>query len=179
MRVSLGSTQFVPPRSGVDPAVAQHACGIAKGTWDPTNVGCNLDIGPSLPSWCSVPFASSLFSDCALPTAAELTQYGAYTAYETAQLDTAAFTTPAGGPTGTTGSGADVATQMMQQNLDQSTALYNAQDCSYKAAANYPALSQIVGPSFACALTDPFNSYGWLVYLVLGIGAYMLLKGRS
>ena len=168
MKLSLGDTQFVPPRAGVDPAIAQQACVIAKGVWDPNRVGCTLDLGPTLPSWCSwVPFADSISNECKLPTASDLANYGSYTAYMTGQLT---------GPQ----SGLDAESQMVQQNQEQSQQLYESSDCAYQAAANHQTLAQLVGPGLTCMLTDPLNSYGWLLYLGIGIAAYMLLsRSRS
>ena len=167
MKISLGDTQLVPARAGVDPAIAQQACVLARGIWDPTSVACSLNTGPSLPGWCSwVPFSDSISDECKLPTASDLVNYGSYTAYMAGQLT---------GPQ----SGLDAERQMMAQNQSQSDTLYNAQDCAYKFAANHQTIAQIIGPDLGCALTDPFNSYGWLIYLGLAVGAYMLLKGRS
>lgn len=176
-----GGKCIAPPSAGVGLDVAQQACETAKGTWDPSTPGCVLDLGPSLPGYCGwVPFATTLFSECVPPTAAELANYGSYTAYRTGQLATAAFTNPQGGPTGETGTGLDVEKQMVDQNQGNANALASEQDCSYTAAQNHPALAQIFGPTVTCMLADPFNSTsvfpGWILYGVLGLLGLLALR---
>lgn len=152
----------VPMRAGSTPAVAQAACVAANGTWDSTNNACSLPNVPQLPSYCNwVPFATSLFSECALPTAADLTNVGAYSAYEIGMANN--------DPTQTASLMADNAT-------DSASLLANETTCAYSAAQNYPAISQILGPDIACALTDPTSATFWIMYAVLGMGAYVLVK---
>ena len=140
-----------------------QACGIARGTWQ--SDGCLLDIGESMPSYCDwVPFASALFANCKVPNVSDLVNYGSYTAYMTGQVDSL-----------------DAARAMMQQNVQQSQGLYDSTDCAYKAASNFPVLSQIVGPALACGITDPFGSlreggYAWAIYIAIGLGVYALAK---
>ena len=176
------------PAPGSQPEAAYLATKAPDGTPLPV---CALDIGPTLPSYCDyVPFATTLFSECALPTAADLAKIGSYTVYQTAQLPTAAYTTPEGGPTGQTGSGVDVATQMAAQNVENAQQVYDTQrgmtpsgkqdTCSYDAAQNHPVLSQIFGTTATCALTDPFNPSslfpGWILYAGLAVVGLIALS---
>jgi hypothetical protein len=58
--------------------------------------------------------------------------------------------------------------------------------CTYQAAQNYPALSQILGPDLVAAYTNPLATGctsptipGWAAYLglaAIGIGVFFLLK---
>jgi hypothetical protein len=152
----------VPMRAGTTPAVAQAACVAANGTWDSTNNACALPTTPQLPDYCSwVPFATSLLSECALPTATDLANEGAYSAYEIGMANN--------DPTQTA--------SLMDDNTVQSNSLIaNETTCAYSAAQNYPALSQAFGPDITCALTDPTSASFWMMYAVLGFGAYVLLK---
>ena len=172
----LGSTELVPPSAGVSDATAQSACVAANGTWvPPTGLSpsgnCSLDIGASLPSYCSwVPFATSLFSECTLPTtSAQLAAYGNYTAYMVGMQ-----------------SGIPAEQAAIAQNTTQSASLLsdptgtgNAEaNCEYNAAANNPAMAQMIGPTLTCALTDPLNSsYSLLVYGGLALLGFLLFQG--
>jgi hypothetical protein len=176
----MGVTQLIPASPGVSPATAQAACTAAGGTWaggaltasDGTAAGgCSLDLGASFPSWCSwVPFASSLSSECQLPsTPAQLNAYGSYTAFQIGQQ-----------------SGLQAEQSVLDQNAAQSSALLQdpsgtgdpEANCEYNAAANNPALSQVVGPLLTCAITDPANSsYSFLIYGGLALLAVLFLMG--
>ena len=151
-----------PMRAGTTPAIAEASCVAANGTWDSVNNACALPTTPQLPGYCSwFPFATSLFPECALPTATDLTNISAYTAYESGMLN----------------NDPSVTADQMSAAADQSTTLLATETtCAYNAAQNSPALSQIVGPDIACALTDPTSMTFWLLYAVLGIGGYFLLK---
>ena len=150
-----------PMRAGTTPAVAQQSCVNANGTWDAINNACQLPTYPTLPSYCSwVPFATTLLSECALPTTQDLTNMGAYTAYQSGMMQ----------------NDPSVTSSLMADNASSSQALENNTTCSYNAALNSPALSQIFGPDLTCALTDPTSPTFWLLYAVIGFAAYTLLK---
>lgn len=106
---SPGVPGTVPPRAGVSLPVAQQSCANAGGTWDPISVGCSLPSSPDLPGgYCSwFPFAQTLFSGCSSQIAADLTNSGAYTAYQAGMIQN----DPA------------VTAQLMAQNLSDSQAL--------------------------------------------------------
>ena len=180
-----GGVCLAPPRAGVDPSVSQQACVAAKGQWNGSD--CVLNIGPDLPTYCGyIPYAAALFSECQLPNATDFANYGNYTAYETGQLANAAFTNPAGGPTGATGSGLDVEAQMETQDQAAGAAAEAAMDCGYLASQNSPTLAQILGPSVAAMLTNPFsqgctstsNIPGWAIYAGLGLLGLLLWSRR-
>lgn len=164
-------TQRVPMRVGVAQDVAQRSCVNAGGTWN-SDLTCTLPVPPALPDWCGwVPFATSLFPNCKLPsTPADLAAYSAYTAYQSGMIS--------GDPT--------QATQVMDEGNQQSQQLLQdpsgtgdpAENCKYNAAANNPALAQMIGPTLTCALTDPFHSGGMgiVLWLFIGFVAYAVIK---
>lgn len=170
-RTGLGATQFAPLPTGASESVAMAACSKVSGTWlpeDPSSQnpnpapGCNINIGASLPSYCSLPFATSIFSECTLPsTPADLNAYGNYTAYQSAVNQ--------GDP--------NVASDLLAQDTAQSTDLLNQQDCSYFAAANNPTLSSIIGPTSVCAITNAdgtFNMLGYGLLVALGLTGFYI-----
>jgi hypothetical protein len=164
---------LAPPRPGATIQTAQQACQLAKGNWDPTNNGCVLNLGPELPGYCGwVPFATSLFSECALPDAAALSAYGNYSVYQTGQLP----------PTATVPDPMQAAADNAAANDASSAALITSQDCSYLAGQTWPTLSQIVGPGLTAALTNPLGTGcqssfpGWILYVGLAAVVWMALK---
>jgi hypothetical protein len=162
--VVAAATVETPMRPGTTPAVAQASCVAANGTWDSVNNACALPTVPQLPSYCSwVPFATSLFSDCALPTATDLTNISAYTAYESGMLNN--------DPT-------VAAAQMAAAATDSTNLLATNTTCAYNAAQNAPAPSQIFGPDLTCALTDPTSVTFWILYGFLGLGVFMYMRGH-
>lgn len=171
MLAGLGDTQFAALPTGGNISVAQSACSKVGGTWlgeDPStqnpnpNPGCMINIGATLPNYCSwIPFATSMFNECTLPsTPADLNAYGNYTAYQSAVNQ----------------GNADVATQLLAQDTIQSTNLLGQQDCSYFAAANQPALSQIIGPNATCTIMNADGSLNWVLLLTLGIAGIAITK---
>jgi hypothetical protein len=161
----LAAASETPMRVGSTPAIAQQSCVNANGTWDSINNACALPGFPALPSYCGwFPFAASLFSECALPTATDLTNVGAYTAYQAGMIN----------------NDPSVTASLMTDNATQSASLLATNtDCAYNAAQNSPGLSQIFGPTLTCALTDPTSATFWMLYAVLGLGVYMFLKGKG
>jgi hypothetical protein len=167
----LGATQFAPLATGANEGVAMSACTKVGGTWLPEDLdtqnpnpaaGCNINIGESLPDWCSyVPFATSMFDECKLlSTPADLAAYGNYTAYQAAVNQ--------GDP--------NVADTLLQQDLQQSQNLLDTQDCTYNAAANNPVLSQIFGPNNICNFTNADGSMNLLFYGVLALVGLVTIK---
>lgn len=156
-----GQTVLVPPTHGVPLDTARNACDIAKGAWNEATGACGvIDAEVSPP--CG--FFSWMFGGCEAPgTAAELqaVDSGQYTNYKIAQFNP------------------EIAAENVAANeasaVDDITALRS--DCAYRAVADYPTMSNALGPNLMCQLTDPFNSHGWLIYAALGFGAYLLLKG--
>jgi hypothetical protein len=166
----LGATQFAPLPNGASESVAMSACSKVGGTWLPEDpdtqnpnpaAGCNINIGASYPSYCSVPFATSLFDDCKLiSNTAEGVAYGNYTAYQVAVNQ--------GDP--------NAADALLQADADQTNDLLSQQDCSYFAAANNPALSQIFGPNNVCNFTNADGSMNLLFYGVLALIGLVTIK---
>lgn len=173
--MGIGDVQYVAADPTLTNAQAQAACEMAKGTWGApgglmVSGTCQIDTGPSLPPWCSlIPFASSLFSECALPLAADLVNYGSYTAFKVGEAQ-----------------GLDAEQTLMDQNLAQSNQLLTdpsgtgntLENCAYNASAAHPVLAQMVSPEVACALTDPFNSsgLGFVVYGAIALVAFFAIK---
>lgn len=171
----MGDVQIIPPDSTKDIDLQKQACVVAGGQWldSPVpNTGCQLNMGPTLPSYCNwVPFAGSLFSDCQLPTSgADLAQYGSYTQYKIGIQ-----------------SGLDAEQTAVDQYKTEADQTFHQQlnDCDYLATANNPGLAQTFGPSVARMLTNPFSTDctrlpgampGWLLYVALGVGGWFLLN---
>lgn len=171
----LGDTQIIPPDLTKDIGLQTQACVLAGGTWMNTpvpNSGCQLNTGATLPSYCNwVPFATSLFADCALPTSpADLAAYGSYTDYKIGVQ-----------------SGLDAEKAAVTQTQSDAVDIYNQNpdltDCNYVAAAGSPGITQMFGPSVARMLTNPSGSNctgdytsGWLLYAALGVGAWFLIS---
>lgn len=149
----------VPMSPGTTPAVAQASCVAANGTWDSTNNACALPTYPTLPWYCNYGGTALGLSDCQLPTATDLQNMGAYTAYQIGMQNNDPSQTAA----------------LMADNLSSSEdSIANNTDCSYTAAQNYPLTSQVLGPDLTCALSNPFSTYGWMIYAALGFIAYKM-----
>lgn len=199
-----GLSDPVPPSDGVSVETARAACATAKGTWDAGAGGCRLPgEGPNIaavrdfsscswwkftgPESCwNVPLFTPIGAE--LPTADDLAALSAYTAYKIAQKPVAGCQpTYSNGrmippPANCTTTGAQAAQTIM--DTAQADAQYQVAGagCEYAAALNHPVLSQVVGPSLACGLTDPFDAdhYGWLVYAAIaavGVVAVLMLMG--
>lgn len=177
-------TEPIGPSAGVSIARAKEACTIATGRWDDAAGGCRLPEARPAPSWCDwVPFSGSLEA-CRVPSVQELESYGAYTAYKIAQKDKAGcpptykdgrmVPTAAGCET----TGAEAAQQIMVVSNQSAVNSVDSAGCEYQAALNHPTLTQLFGPAVACGVTDPFDKdhYGWLIYVVLGVGALLAVS---
>ena len=165
---------MVPPDPTKDITLQQQVCAIAGGTWlnTPTpNAGCQLNTGASLPSYCDyIPFATSLFSACKLPTSpSDIADYSQYTVYKI------------GVQSGT--EAAQSAEDQAQSDASTSYQEGGLTDCNYIAAANSPTLANTFGPDIARMLTNPSAAEctggyspiaGWLMYAALGLGAFLL-----
>jgi hypothetical protein len=101
-----------------------------------------------------------MLSECALPTAQDLTNMGAYTAYQAGMIQ----------------NDPSVTTSLIAQDAAQSADLISGNtDCAYNAAQNSPALSQIFGPTLTCALTDPTSPMFWMLYAAIGLVAWKVI----
>jgi hypothetical protein len=179
MRLGLGvfgdNTTVIPPDMTKDISLQQEVCTVAGGTWMNTpvpNSGCQVATGPSLPTYCNyIPFATSLFSECTLPTdPSQVADYSQYTVYKIGVQ-----------------SGVDAATVAEAQAQKDAADSFNQgglDDCNYLAASASPTLSNTFGPDLARMLTNPSASgcsggyspiAGWLLYAAMGLGAFLLV----
>lgn len=196
----LGSSESVPASPGVSADAAKAACLAANGQWTPyagySNLPgeCLVQTGPDLPSWCGWMPLSSLFSACKLPDATDLANISSYTAFQIGQKPVAGCQPTFDSTTGQmipadpncTTSGAAAEQQAMNTAQSQSDDLIAKAGCNYAAAVNYPLLSDMLSPSLVRMLTNPLGNGctaadgnpfpGWMLYLALGVGGFLLLN---